>query len=154
MPRAVITEDQPLLSGELRQARVARWPELGVCAEAPDEGAALRALEQFAPDALFLDIEMPGMTGLEVAKLAGGRCHVVFVTAYDRCAVAAPEEQAVDCLLKPLALPRLVSTVTRLKERLPCRPPPSSIRWRSVATSRPPAACAGSPRQRGRTYAS
>jgi len=118
MPKAVLAEDEPLLRGELKHALAQLWPDLDVCAEAPDGVAALQALEQHAPDVLFLDIEMPGMTGLEVAKLANGRCHIVFVTAYDKYAVAAFEQQAADYVLKPFSVARLASTVTRVKERM------------------------------------
>src|SRR6476620_8141755 len=93
MPKAVLAEDEPLLRGELKHALAQLWPDLDVCVEAPDGVAALQALEEHAPDVLFLDIEMPGMTGLDVAKLANGRCHIVFVTAYDKYAVAAFEQQ-------------------------------------------------------------
>ena len=71
-PRAVIAEDEPVLRAELRQGLATLWPELEVCAEVPDGIAALRAIEDHAPDVLFLDIEMPGMNGLEVARLASG----------------------------------------------------------------------------------
>ncbi len=117
-PRAVIAEDEPVLRAELRQGLATLWPELEVCAEVPDGIAALRAIEDHAPDVLFLDIEMPGMNGLEVARLANGRCHIVFVTAYDRYAVDAFEQQAADYILKPHSVARLASAVSRLKERM------------------------------------
>jgi len=74
------------------------------------------------PQLLFLDIEMPGMTGLQVAAQASGRCHVVFVTAYDKYALAAFEQGAVDYVLKPFSTSRLATTVTRLKERIRTQP--------------------------------
>jgi DNA-binding LytR/AlgR family response regulator len=117
-PTAIIVEDEPLLLGELKEALAALWPELAVVAEAEDGVQAVRAMESQLPDILFLDIELPRMSGLEVAALASGRSHVVFVTAYDRYAVAAFEQGAVDYLLKPLSRPRLASAVARLRERL------------------------------------
>src|SRR5689334_16136031 len=86
------------------------------CVIAEDE--AMQAFEQHRPDVLFLDIEMPGLTGLEVAARASRRCHVVFVTAYDRYALEAFERGAVDYVLKPFSRDRLADTVERLKERL------------------------------------
>ena len=89
-----------------------------VCAEAADGIEALRALEQHAPDILFLDIQMPGMSGLDVAKQASGRCHIAFVTAYDKYAVAAFEQGAVDYVMKPFSAARLATTVARLKQKV------------------------------------
>lgn len=117
-PRALIAEDEPVLRAELRQELASLWPELVVCAEAASGVEAVRGLDEHAPDILFLDIEMPGMSGLEVARVANGRCHLVFVTAYDRYAVAAFEQQAVDYVMKPYATPRLAEAVSRLKRRL------------------------------------
>lgn len=117
-PRAIIAEDEPLLRQELRQELASLWPELAVCAEAVDGVEAVRAVEDHAPDVLFLDIEMPGMNGLEVAKVVNGRCHVVFVTAYDKYAVAAFEQEAADYILKPHSMVRLAAAVGRLKERM------------------------------------
>ena len=121
-PTAVIAEDEPLLRAELRETLAALWPELAVVAEAEDGLQAMRALQSHQPQLLFLDIEMPGMTGLEVAAQASRRCHVVFVTAYDRYALAAFEQGAVDYVLKPFSAARLASTVARLKERLDSAP--------------------------------
>ena len=120
--RALIAEDEPLLRDELRQSLAALWPELSICAEAEDGVAAVRALDEHEPDVLFLDIEMPGMSGLEVARLANGRCHIVFVTAYDKYAVAAFDQHAADYILKPHTMARLADCVSRLKDRLGQRP--------------------------------
>ena len=142
--RAVIAEDEPLLRAELRESLATLWPELRICAEAEDGVEALRAIEQHSPDILFLDIQMPGMSGLEVARQAGSRCHVVFVTAYDKYAVAAFEQGAVDYVMKPFSAERLATTVSRLKEKagsapanlngllqtlLKARPPKEYLRW-------------------------
>jgi len=117
-PTAIIAEDEPLLRQELRQELSALWPELEVRAEAVDGTEALQAILDKAPDIAFLDVEMPGMTGVEVAQAVNGRCHVVFVTAYDKYAVAAFEQQAADYILKPYSRERLAAAVTRLRERL------------------------------------
>jgi DNA-binding LytR/AlgR family response regulator len=115
--KAVIAEDEPLLRSELRESLASLWPELAVCAEAEDGYEALRAIEQHDPDVVFLDIQMPGMSGLQVARQAGRRCHVVFVTAYDKYAVAAFEQGAVDYVMKPFSAARLATTIARLKEK-------------------------------------
>ncbi len=99
-PTAVLAEDEEVLRGELRARLATLWPELRVVAEAADGVEATRAFAAHAPDVLILDIQMPGMTGLEVARLASAKCHVVFVTAYDKYAVAAFEQGAVDYVLK------------------------------------------------------
>ena len=116
--KAVIAEDEPVLRGELRETLARIWPELVVCAEAQDGFEALRALAEHSPDILFLDIEMPGMSGLEVAQQASGKCHVAFVTAYDKYAVAAFEQGAVDYMMKPFSAARLATTVARLKAKV------------------------------------
>lgn len=117
-PRAVIAEDEPLLRDELEEVLAALWPELEIVARAADGISALREIQRLAPDILFLDIQMPGLTGLDVARHASGRCHVVFVTAYDQHAIAAFEQGAVDYVLKPIAASRLATTVSRLKSRI------------------------------------
>jgi DNA-binding LytR/AlgR family response regulator len=122
MPKAIIAEDESVLRSELRTKLTGLWPELAIVAEASDGLEAVRALATHSPDILFLDIQMPGMTGLEVARLASGKCHVVFVTAYDKYAVAAFEQGAVDYVMKPFSSARLAETVTRLKERMRERP--------------------------------
>src|SRR4029077_12818451 len=83
---------------------------------------ALHAVERLAPDIVFLDIQMPGLNGLEVAQQANGRCHVVFVTAYDKHAVAAFEQGAVDYVLKPFSPARLATAVSRLREKVRSAP--------------------------------
>lgn len=117
-PTAVIAEDEPLLRRELKDALAALWPALRIVAEAEDGMQAVEALSTHQPDVVFLDVEMPGMTGLDVARVASGRCHVVFVTAYDKYAVAAFERDAVDYVMKPFAPARLATTVARVQERM------------------------------------
>jgi DNA-binding LytR/AlgR family response regulator len=121
-PTAVIAEDEPLLLGELKDALAELWPELEIKAEARDGIQAVRALEAHEPDVLFLDIQMPGMTGLDVARVASTRCHVVFVTAYDQYAVAAFEEGAVDYVMKPFTPARMAASVARVRERMKSTP--------------------------------
>jgi DNA-binding LytR/AlgR family response regulator len=121
-PRAVIAEDEPVLRGELQSKLRSQWPELEIVASVADGHAALEALERLHPDILFLDIQMPGPSGMEVAHRASGRCHVVFVTAHDEFAVPAFEEGAVDYLMKPLSDGRLAVAVERLKSRIAARP--------------------------------
>jgi DNA-binding LytR/AlgR family response regulator len=122
--RAIIAEDEPLLREELAELLASLWPELDIVAETADGIATLQALEKHSPDILFLDINMPGLNGLDVARQASGRCHVVFVTAYDQHTLAAFEQGAADYLLKPVTTARLATTVTRLKERIG-RPAPA-----------------------------
>ena len=122
-PRALIAEDEPVLRAEVRQALERLWPELDICAEVDDGLEARRVIEEQHPDVLFLDIAMPGMDGLEVARRASGRSHVVFITAFDEHAVAAFEEGAIDFLVKPLSDERLRRTVARLQARIGEAPP-------------------------------
>jgi len=123
-PRAIIAEDEPLLREELAELLGSLWPELEVVAQTGDGIATLREVEAHAPDVLFLDIQMPGLTGLEVARQVSGRCHIVFVTAYDQHTLAAFEQGAADYVLKPADAARLATTVARLKERVG-RPAPA-----------------------------
>ncbi len=118
----VIAEDEPVLRAELRDMLGKLWPELSIVGEAEDGFSALREIDDKRPDVLFLDIQMPGMNGLEVARKASGRCHVAFVTAYDKYAVAAFDEGAVDYVMKPFSASRLATTVTRLNDKLASRP--------------------------------
>lgn len=123
-PTAVVAEDEAALRGELVEQLGRLWPELSIVGEAADGLEALRLLDQHRPDILFLDIEMPGAKGIDVAREANGRAHVVFVTAYDQYAIAAFDQGAVDYLLKPLAGARLFTAITRLKARLGQAPAP------------------------------
>jgi len=115
-PRALIADDEPFLAADLVSRLLRLWPELDVVAVAHHGPAALNALKQLQPDIAFLDIRMPGLTGLEVAAQARVP-HLVFVTAYDQYAVAAFEQAAADYLLKPVSDERLQQTVDRLKTR-------------------------------------
>ena len=117
-PTAIIAEDEPLLRSEIRETLSSLWPELRICAEVGDGVQAMEAMDRLGPNILFLDIQMPGATGLEVARHASGRAHVVFITAYDVHALQAFEQEAIDYILKPIGAERVQLTVTRLRERL------------------------------------
>jgi DNA-binding LytR/AlgR family response regulator len=124
-PRALIAEDEPLLAASLKAALADAWPELDVIAIAPNGLEALRLIETEKPDVAFLDIRMPGLTGLEVAAELADRLEdgalvpkLVFVTAYDEFALKAFDLAAVDYLLKPVGEERLARTVERLKASL------------------------------------
>ena len=123
MPTALIAEDEPLLAAAL-QAELARaWPELRIVASVGDGASAVRQALALRPDVLFLDIRMPGMSGLDAAaELADawdeGAARfpaLVFVTAYDQYALQAFEAQAADYLLKPVQPARLAKTVQKLQ---------------------------------------
>jgi len=117
-PTAVIADDELRLAEFLAGRLAVLWPELlivGIAANGPQAQAMLVAE---APDIAFLDIRMPGLTGLDVARSAAAHVHVVFVTAYDQYAVDAFDRAAVDYLLKPVGDERLAETVARLKAKL------------------------------------
>jgi DNA-binding LytR/AlgR family response regulator len=141
-PTAIIAEDEATLRGQLVEQLGQLWPELAIVGEAADGVQALRLLEEHRPDVMFLDIQMPGATGLEVARQASGRCHVVFVTAYDQHAVAAFDQGAVDYVLKPVAAARLFTAVSRLKQRLGTPPArlDATLNGLASAGAPPPAA--------------
>jgi DNA-binding LytR/AlgR family response regulator len=121
MPKAVIAEDEALLRAELVSQLRRAWPELDIAAECEDGATALDAIDAHRPDVAFLDIRMPGITGLEVAAAAAEASpatQVVFVTAYNQYAIEAFDRGAVDYLLKPISPDRLAATVARLKSRI------------------------------------
>ena len=107
---------------QLRTRLLDVWPELEIVAEAKNGEEAVAAVREHAPDLAFLDIRMPGMTGIEAARAIGDACHIVFITAYNEYAVDAFEHGAVDYVLKPAERERLEVTVARLKKRLGQRP--------------------------------
>ncbi len=127
MPTAIVAEDEPILRTQLEGKLKKLWPELEIIAAVGDGAAALEALEDRAPDFMFLDIQMPEMTGVEVARHVGGRAHVVFVTAYDQYAIQAFETGAVDYILKPATDERLAVTIERLKAKLAAPTPPADL---------------------------
>lgn len=125
-PTAVLAEDEPLLADELAELLQALWPQLKIVARVGDGVAALNAIEAHQPDVAFLDIHMPLITGIEVARQIAGRCHVAFITSYDEHAIEAFEAGAMDYVLKPPTAPRLATTIQRLKTRL--QQPPIDLR--------------------------
>lgn len=120
--RAVIADDERLMREQLRARLAEVWPELQIVAEAKNGREAVEAVATHRPDLAFLDIRMPGMTGVEAAREIGDACHIVFITAYSEYAVEAFEQGAVDYVLKPADSERLALTVARLKNRLGARP--------------------------------
>ncbi len=116
--RAIIADDEVTLRGYLKEKLAATWPELTIAGEAGDGEDALRQIEEQRPDVAFLDIKMPGISGIEVARRIAGSCAVVFITAHNKYAVEAFESEALDYVLKPVTDERLKKTVKRLKERL------------------------------------
>jgi DNA-binding LytR/AlgR family response regulator len=117
-PTALIADDEPLLREALVRQLARVWPELEVVAEARNGRDAIRLFEARKPDVCFLDVHMPGVSGVEAAHAIGRRAHLVFVTAYDQYAVQAFAEGVLDYLVKPVEEPRLSETVARLKDRL------------------------------------
>ena len=121
MAECVIAEDEELLRTALLLQLGEAWPALRIVAECEDGACALEAIAEHKPDVAFLDIRMPGLTGIEVAAAlaeVSPRTQVVFVTAYDQYAIDAFEHGAVDYLLKPVARDRLQATVQRLQARM------------------------------------
>ena len=115
---ALIADDEPLLRDALRRQLAIVWPELEIVAEARNGREAVRLFDERHPDICFLDVHMPGLSGVDAANHIGRRAHLVFVTAYDHYAVQAFAQGALDYLLKPVEQARLAETVSRLKERL------------------------------------
>jgi len=117
-PTAILAEDEPLLADELADLLARLWPQLQIVERVADGIGALHAVEAHRPDLAFLDIRMPLLTGLDVARQIAGRCHVALITAFDNHALEAFEAGAVDYVLKPFSAARLMVTVQRLKSRL------------------------------------
>jgi DNA-binding LytR/AlgR family response regulator len=118
MTRALIADDEPHLAQYLKQQLAECWPELEVLAVAKNGIEAAELINTLQPDVAFLDIQMPGLSGLEVAQGIEGSTRVVFVTAYDEYAVEAFDMAALDYLLKPLKTERLANCVARIKAAL------------------------------------
>ena len=119
---ALIAEDEPLMRERLKDKLHEVWPELTVVAEAEDGDEAVALFEAHRPQIAFLDIRMPGRSGLDVAAEIGARCHVVFITAYDQYAVKAFEAGAADYLLKPVETDRLLAMKERMERKLATPP--------------------------------
>jgi len=115
---AILADDEALLREHLREKLTALWPELDIVGEAANGMEASDLIAKLKPDIAFLDIKMPGRTGIEVAQGIETATRVVFVTAYDQYAVEAFESEAVDYVLKPVSSDRLTRTVARLRKAL------------------------------------
>jgi DNA-binding LytR/AlgR family response regulator len=121
---ALIADDEPLLRERLRTHLARLWPELQIVAEARNGREAIELFDTHLPQVVFLDVHMPGLSGIETARSVARRAQIVFVTAHDRYAVQAFEQGAIDYIVKPFDEKRLADTVARLQQRL--ANPPSS----------------------------
>lgn len=115
---ALVADDEPLLREVMVRMLAQAWPDLEVVALARNGREALAMFEEHQPDICFLDVHMPGMSGMDAAHAIGRRAHLVFVTAFDQYAVRAFAEGALDYLVKPVEAPRLAETVARLQRRV------------------------------------
>ena len=116
--RALIVDDEPLLRTHLAHHLAQLWPELEIAGEARNGREAVDLAVQLQPDVVFMDVHMPGMNGVEAARLMGEDVQIVFVTAYEQYAVAAFEQGAIDYLVKPFDAERLSESVARLRRRI------------------------------------
>lgn len=123
--RVLVAEDERPQREELIGLIAELWPEAQIVATCEDGLEALESIDRAAPDIALLDIQMPGMSGIDLAIAIAGRAHVVFVTAYDQYAIRAFEHGAIDYLLKPIRRDRMEKTVERLRARV--AKPPSEI---------------------------
>ena len=117
-PTALIADDEPLLRERLAALLGAQWPQLKIVAQARNGREAIELFDEVQPQIAFLDVHMPGLNGVEVARAIGRRAELVFVTAFDQYAVDAFRHGAIDYLVKPVEPARLADTVQRLKDRL------------------------------------
>jgi DNA-binding LytR/AlgR family response regulator len=117
-PTALIADDEPMLRDELAALLMQAWPGLRIVAQARNGREAVAMFEALQPEVCFLDVQMPGLSGVEAARLIGRRAHLVFVTAFDQYALQAFEQGVLDYLVKPVKPARLADTVARLQERL------------------------------------
>jgi DNA-binding LytR/AlgR family response regulator len=115
---ALIADDEPLLRAHLATHLARQWPELQIVGEARNGREAVELFDQLRTDVVFLDVHMPGLSGVDAARAIGPLAHIVFVTAFEQYAVQAFEQGAIDYVVKPLDEARLAATVVRLKERL------------------------------------
>jgi DNA-binding LytR/AlgR family response regulator len=122
-PTALIADDEPLLREALERMLVQAWPELMIVARARNGREAIEQFDQHRPHICFLDVQMPGKTGIEAAQHIGRRAHLVFVTAYDQYAVQAFAQGVLDYLVKPVEPVRLAETIARLQERMSASQP-------------------------------
>ena len=118
MTLALIADDEPNLARHLQGLLASAWPELRFTPAVRNGIEAAERIAELQPDLAFLDIQMPGLTGLQVAEGIEGRTRVVFVTAYDEYAVQAFDQEALDYVLKPVTAERVERTVERLQRSL------------------------------------
>ncbi len=144
-PTALIADDEPLLREALERMLLTAWPELKILARARNGREAIEQFDAHSPDVCFLDVQLPGKTGIDAAQHIGRRAQLVFVTAYDEYAVQAFAQGALDYLVKPVEPARLADTVTRLRERLRGATPVHDIEalLRALAASLAPDATPG-----------
>ena len=135
---AIIAEDERALREDLRSRLATLWPKLRIVAVVDNGIDALSRFESDRPDVMFLDIQMPGLTGIDVARQVRDRCHLVFITAFDDHAITAFEQGAVDYVLKPFDTDRLATTVRRLQGRLSAPPPSLTEILKEVAIAAQP----------------
>jgi len=121
-PSAIIADDEPALREYLFKLLNENWPDLNIIHQVENGVEALKSIIKHQPEIAFLDIKMPGLSGLEVAEQCKGECHIVFITAYDQYAIEAFENEAIDYLLKPVNRERLLETRKRIEARLQNRP--------------------------------
>lgn len=133
-PTCILADDEPFLNRYLADQLHAAWPELRIIGMAANGLEADELITRYQPDVAFLDIQMPGRTGLEVAQGIEGSTQVVFVTAFDAYALQAFEDGAVDYVLKPVTPQRLAKCVLRLRER--CLTPTGAVPDLALALSR------------------
>ena len=124
---ALIADDEPLLRRALARQLAEAWPSLEIVAQARNGREAVDRFEALRPDVCVLDVHMPGLDGIDAAHAIGRRAHVVFVTAYDRYAVQAFEQGAIDYLVKPVEAARLADTVARVQARLQAASPMADL---------------------------
>lgn len=141
---AILADDESALQNYLSNMLEEIWPDLDIVYFAENGVDALKSIVRYQPDIVFLDINMPGLSGLEVAQQCKGECHIVFITAYDHYAIEAFDNEAIDYLLKPVNKIRLQETKQRLEIRLKNLPPdlsrllsslsvkPSYLNWLKV----------------------
>lgn len=138
-PQILIAEDEPLMRERLQELLQRVWPQAAIVAIAENGPDTWDAFLEHEPSVVFLDIRMPGMNGLELARKIGRQAHVVFITAYDQYAVEAFEAGSVDYLLKPVEEQRLAMAVERLKDKLSSAPPDIQMLLRSLQSASAPA---------------
>jgi len=141
-PRALVADDEPALAEYLCARLGALWPDLVLLPIAKNGIEALAAIREEEPEVAFLDIRMPGLTGLELAARIASPTHVVFVTAYDQYAVEAFDRDAVDYILKPVSDDRLARAIDRIKAKLAAKEKPEGLEeaLRKLARALPGAA--------------